>query len=101
MLDMRVADTDPFLRACIRLARALAFDPVLLVLEHPTAALSPEQVGFYASIIQNVRAGRKATLVGLTADETFAGQTSSRLLVWQPATGEFRERSSRKFRPFS
>lgn len=101
MLDMRVADTDPLLRACIRLARALAFDPVLLVLEHPTAALSPEQARFYASIIKNVGAGRKATLVGLTADEKFAEQTSSRLLVWQPATGEFRERSSRKFWPFS
>jgi ABC-type polar amino acid transport system ATPase subunit len=98
---MRVADTDPLLKACIRLARALAFDPILLILEHPTAALSPEQTRSYASIIRNVGTGRKATLMGLTADEKFAEHTNGRLLVWQPATGEFRERSSRKFWPFS
>ena len=63
--------------------------------------LSQEQAALYAPIIKNVGANRNVTLVGLTADEKFAERTSGRLLVWQPATGEFRERSSRKFWPFS
>jgi ABC-type transporter Mla maintaining outer membrane lipid asymmetry ATPase subunit MlaF len=97
MLGIRVGDADPLLRARIRLARALAFEPVVLVLEHPTATLSPEQAALYAAIIKSVGIGRNATVVGLTADEKFAEQTNGRLLVWQPATGEFRERSRRKF----
>ena len=101
MLGIRVGEADPLLRARIRLARALAFDPVVLVLEHPNATLSPEQAGLYAAVIKNVGAGRNVTVVGLTADEKFAEQTNGRLLVWQPATGEFRERSGRTFWPFS
>lgn len=42
-LETRVADAVPLLRAQVLLARALAFDPAILVLEHPTANLSPDQ----------------------------------------------------------
>ena len=101
LLGIRVGEADPLLRARIRMARALAFDPAVLVLEHPTATLSPEQAGPYAAVIKNVGISRNVTVVGLTADEKFAEQTGGRLLVWQPATGEFRERSGRKFWPFS
>jgi ABC-type transporter Mla maintaining outer membrane lipid asymmetry ATPase subunit MlaF len=101
MFGMRAGDADALLRARIRLSRALAFDPVVLVLEHPTATLSPEQTELYAGVIRNIGAGRNVTVVGLTVDEKFAEQTNGRLLVWQPATGEFRERSGRKFWPFS
>jgi ABC-type polar amino acid transport system ATPase subunit len=101
MLGILVGDADPLVRARIRLARALAFDPALLVLEHPTATLSPEQAGLYAGVIKNAGVSRNVTVVGLTVDEKFAEQTNGRLLMWQPATGEFRERSSRKFWPFS
>jgi ABC-type transporter Mla maintaining outer membrane lipid asymmetry ATPase subunit MlaF len=100
-LDTLVGEADPFLKARVRLARALALDPALLVLEHPTAAISPEHVKPYAAIIKDIGVSRKVTMVGLTADETFAEQTNGRLLVWQPASGEFRERRGRKFWPFS
>jgi ABC-type transporter Mla maintaining outer membrane lipid asymmetry ATPase subunit MlaF len=100
MIGIRVGEADSLLKARIRLARALAFDPVVLVLEHPTATLSPEQARLYAAVIKNVGVGRNVTLVGITADEKFAEHTSGRLLIWQPATGEFRERSGRKFWPF-
>jgi ABC-type transporter Mla maintaining outer membrane lipid asymmetry ATPase subunit MlaF len=101
MFGIRVGDADALLRARIRLSRALAFDPVVLVLEHPTATLSPEQIALYAAVIKDVAVRRNITLVGLTADEKFAEQTNGRLLVWQPATGDCRERSGRKFWPFS
>jgi ABC-type transporter Mla maintaining outer membrane lipid asymmetry ATPase subunit MlaF len=100
-LDTLVGEADAFLKSRVRLARALAFDPALLVLEHPTAAISPADVKPYAAIIKEIGMNRKLTTVGLTADEAFAEHTNGRLLVWQPATGELRERSGRKFWPFS
>jgi len=97
MLTARVGEADPYLKARVRLARALAFDPALLVLEHPTATLPPEHAGRYGTTIKAIAAARKLAVLGLTADEKFAEHTGGRLLVWQPATGEFRERTRRRF----
>ena len=101
MLDTRVGEASPLLQARVRLARALALDPEVLLLEHPTATLSPEDARTYAAIIKRVAASRRVTILGLTADTKFAQHTNGRLLVWQPATGELRERSGRTFWPFS
>ena len=51
-LETRVADAAPLLRAQIYLARALALDPAILVLEHPTANLSPDEAKAFAAIRQ-------------------------------------------------
>jgi ABC-type polar amino acid transport system ATPase subunit len=101
MLDTRVGEASPLLQARVRLARALALDPELLLLEHPTATLSPEDARTYAAVIKSMAARRKVTILGLTVDKKFAEHTNGRLLVWQPATGELRERSGRRFWPFS
>ena len=101
MLGTQAGEADPLLRARIRLARALAFDPAVIVLEHPTATLSSEEARLYAAVIKRVGTGRDVTLVGLTADEKFAEHASDRLLVWQPVTGEFRGPSGRRLWPFS
>jgi len=100
VLTTRVGDGNARLQAGVRLARALALDPELLVLEHPTATLAQEDVTTYAGIIRNIAARRRLTVLGLTADEKFAKQINGRLLVWQPATGELHEESRRKFWPF-
>ena len=96
-LDTRVGEATPLLRSRIYLARALALDPALLVLEHPTASLSPEDAQTYAGIIKTVSARRNLTTLGLVMDEKFAKGTGGRLLTWQPATGEIRERSKLRF----
>ena len=96
-LDTRVGEADPLLQARVRLARALAFDPAVLILEHPTATLSAEDTRTYARTIRNISNTRQIAIVGLTADRRFAGDTRGRLLVWQPATGEFRDETRRKF----
>jgi putative ABC transport system ATP-binding protein len=90
--DVPVAETSPAVRARVRLGRALALDPAVLVLEHPTATLSRDDVRAYASVINQVWKRRRLTIVGLTMDEGFAKALDGRLLSWQPATGEFRER---------
>jgi ABC-type sugar transport system ATPase subunit len=92
-LETPVAEGGAAVRARVCLARALAFDPVLLVLEHPTATLvAPEDVKDYALRLGAIWKRRRVTVVGLTVDERFAKTLGGRLLVWQPATGEFRER---------
>ncbi|HET7154524.1 MAG TPA: hypothetical protein VFI87_04055 [Hyphomicrobiaceae bacterium] len=96
-LDTRVADAAPLLRSQIFLARALALDPVILVLEHPTANLSPEEAKTFAAIVGRVSTRRGLTTIGLLMDEKFAKATGGRLLTWQPATGEVKERSALRF----
>ena len=96
-LELRAGDVSPLLRSQLLLARALAFDPAILVLEHPTARLSVEEARALAVIVANVVKHRGVTTLGLLMDEKFAKATGGRLLDWQPATGEMKERSSLRF----
>jgi ABC-type sugar transport system ATPase subunit len=96
-LQTRVADAPALLRSKIHLARALALNPDVLVLEHPSAQLSLEDATKYAAIVKSVSARRALTTIGLLMDEKFAKATGGRLLFWQPATGEVRERSGLRF----
>jgi len=91
-LETRVADAAPLLRAQVLLARALAFDPAILVLEHPTANLSPDEAKVFAGFVSKVSDHRSLTTIGLLMDERFAKAIGGRLLIWQPATGEMRRR---------
>jgi ABC-type transporter Mla maintaining outer membrane lipid asymmetry ATPase subunit MlaF len=91
-LEARVGDAPPLLRARVHLARALALDPAVLVLEHPTASLSGADAREYAAAIKQVSTRRGLTTIGLLMDEAFAKATGGRLLVWQPATGNVRRR---------
>ena len=70
----------PLVRSKIYLARALAFDPAILVLEHPTASLSVGDAKAFAAIVSAVAARRGLTTVGLLMDEKFAKATGGRLL---------------------
>jgi ABC-type lipoprotein export system ATPase subunit len=96
-LAARMADVSPLLRSRVHLARALALDPAILVLEHPSANLIPEDAKALAGVVRHVTQARALTTVGLLMDEEFAKATGGRLLFWQPATGEMRERSSLRF----
>jgi len=96
-LDSRVANADPLLRSKIYFARALALDPAVVVMEHPSASLSPDDASAYAAVIRTVAERRGLTIVGLLMDEKFAKATGGRLLTWQPASGEITERSSFRF----
>lgn len=97
-LETRVADVAPLLRSQMFLARALALDPAILVLEHPTAHLSHEEAKAFAAIVSAVSKRRSLTTIGLLMDERFARATGGQLLVWQPATGEMRPRRLITFR---
>ena len=90
VLESSVSAAPPLLRAQIYLARALALDPAILVLEHPSASLQPGEAKAYAAIVKGVSQRRGVTTIGLLMDEAFAKATGGRLLSWQPASGELR-----------
>ena len=77
----------PLARLRIRLGRALALRPRILLAEHPNASLSPDDTPtFAADFSRIIRARAVATLV-LTADPVFARASASEVLTLQPRTG--------------
>jgi ABC-type transporter Mla maintaining outer membrane lipid asymmetry ATPase subunit MlaF len=91
-LPVLTGEASPELRAKVRLARALALDPRMVVLEHPTATLPPEAMTAYAATLAEISTRRQITIVALSMDEKFGKALGGRLLIWQPATGAVKER---------
>jgi predicted ABC-type transport system involved in lysophospholipase L1 biosynthesis ATPase subunit len=90
--DLRtgVAKLGPSARQRIRLGRALALTPRVLLAEHPNSSLSAEDRSEFAADLARVIARRQLTCLVLTADRTFAGAVSSLVLELNPATGELK-----------
>jgi ABC-type transporter Mla maintaining outer membrane lipid asymmetry ATPase subunit MlaF len=82
----------------VRLGRAIALDPAVLLLEHASARVPPEALASLAAEIRALAARRGLALVAATADERFAQAIASRVLTLEPATGRLTE--SRRFRWF-
>jgi ABC-type methionine transport system ATPase subunit len=74
-------------RLRVRLGRALALGPRVLLAEHPNATLDDgEQRAFAADLIRIAKGRGTASLV-LTANQDFARAAADDVLVLQPATG--------------
>lgn len=93
-LQQQVAHAPPEVVARVRLARALALDPIVLILEHPTASLARDHVRPFAAEIARVARDRQLSVLALTADEPFAAALGGQVLTHEPATGVLRPRSS-------
>ncbi len=90
-LQRPVAGAPPDLVARVRLARAVALDPELLVLEHPTALVAGgDAAGFAADLLALARA-RHLTTITITMDATFAEAVADRVLTHDAATGALTE----------
>jgi ABC-type polar amino acid transport system ATPase subunit len=87
-----VSRLDPSGKVRVRLGRAIALDPAVLLLEHVTASVGRGDVQRLGGDIAAVAAARGAALVALTADETFARAVATRIMTLQPATGALKER---------
>jgi ABC-type iron transport system FetAB ATPase subunit len=74
-------------RMRIHLARALAFDPGVLLVEHPSAHLARHEAAALGQTIRRVASERAAAVVTMTADVDYARAASERPLRLDPATG--------------
>jgi ABC-type transporter Mla maintaining outer membrane lipid asymmetry ATPase subunit MlaF len=89
-LDRRAGDVDGASRMRVRLGRALAFNPGVLLLEHPSAALPRRDVVPFACDVRATAERRAIAALTITADPEFAGAVSSLALALEPATGRLR-----------
>jgi len=75
-----LAAADHATRTRVRLGKALALDPRVLLAEHPNAGLDQEDVPRFAAELFNIAAGRRLAMLVMTADPAF-GATACRLLL--------------------
>lgn len=78
-------------RLRLRLARALALDPVLLIIEHPSAELDRQDVVPLARDIRALIERRGTTAITLTMDREMADAIAPRTLTLDPANGRLKE----------
>jgi ABC-type transporter Mla maintaining outer membrane lipid asymmetry ATPase subunit MlaF len=92
--DRLVGRLDGASRLLVRLARALALGPALVLLEHPSASIERHEAervgGLVRGVLGRVAPAPDGSLVSsltLTADREFAGAIGRRTLTLDPATG--------------
>jgi ABC-type lipoprotein export system ATPase subunit len=74
-------------RLRLRLARALALGPKVLLAEHPNASIPADDAPAFAADLVRIVEARQLGSVVLTADRTFAGAVADQVLTLEPATG--------------
>jgi ABC-type transporter Mla maintaining outer membrane lipid asymmetry ATPase subunit MlaF len=89
-LEQPVAALSPSARLRLRLGRALAPDPAVLLSEHPNAVLPPDELASFAADYSRIVSTRGIASIVLTADGAFASAVASRILTLQQATGELK-----------
>lgn len=90
-LSKAVGELDAASRARVRVARALALNPGVLLIEHLTAGVPREEIVGLGQAIRTVAAQRGTATVTITADTHFAGAIAERVLTLEPATGRLRQ----------
>ena len=87
-----LGELDPATRMRVRLGRAMALDPAIVLLEHPTAMLPREDAATMGRHMREVAARRGVTLLAATADKEFAAAVATRVLTLDAATGRLVEK---------
>jgi ABC-type taurine transport system ATPase subunit len=95
--DAPVATIGPASRLRLRLARALALGPAVVLLEHPSADVPRNEAAQLGRDIRVVLERRGAAGLTLTADPDFAAAVAGRVILADPSTGRMAERRRRWF----
>jgi branched-chain amino acid transport system ATP-binding protein len=90
-----VGEADAVGRFRIRLARALALDPAVLLLEHASADLPRDAVTAAGALVRTIASNRGCAVLAVGADAEFASAAATRVLQLDPATGRLSEVSER------
>jgi ABC-type transporter Mla maintaining outer membrane lipid asymmetry ATPase subunit MlaF len=93
--DVRLSELDTTAATRVRLGRAIALGPAVLLLEHASARVPADAMASLAADIRALAERRGLAIVAATADERFAQAVASRVLTLEPATGRLEE--SRRF----
>jgi ABC-type uncharacterized transport system ATPase subunit len=91
-LDRPVATLDAAAQMRIRLGRALALGPAILLLEHASAGLDAEGAAGLAQSVRDSARKRGMAVLTIGVDEAFARVVAARVLAWEPATGALKAR---------
>ena len=91
-LETPVGGISASARMRVRLGRALALDPHILLLEHATVSIDAAAAQTLGRDVRAIAARRRLALVALTADTAFAEAATARVLVHNPATGALNEK---------
>ena len=89
-LSKTIAELNGMARARVRLARALALEPAVLIAEHATVNIPRDDVPRFGADIGTIARRRNLAVVALTADVEFARAIGGRVLTLEPATGALR-----------
>jgi ABC-type branched-subunit amino acid transport system ATPase component len=95
--DRMAGSLDGLGRARLRLGRALALGPSVLLLEHATAGVERASVDALARAIRGAAAHRRIATLSVGADAEFAAAVADRVLTFDPATGHLTPRRRRWF----
>jgi ABC-type branched-subunit amino acid transport system ATPase component len=96
--DRPAGSLDSLGRARLRLGRALALGPQVLLLEHATADVARGSVAALAAGVRRAAAARGIAALSLGADGDFAGAVADRVLILDGASGRLTPRRRRWFR---
>jgi ABC-type transporter Mla maintaining outer membrane lipid asymmetry ATPase subunit MlaF len=92
-LETPVGRAAPRVQARVRLARAVALEPLLVLAEHPSAVLPREEVAPFAKDLVRVARARNMGLVAISADKDFLRAFDGTRLIVEPATGHVRKQT--------
>jgi predicted ABC-type transport system involved in lysophospholipase L1 biosynthesis ATPase subunit len=87
LLDLPAGPAPPEAIVRVHLARALAIDPRVLVLEHPTVTLGAEAAPGLAADVARVATARHLAVIAVTEDDRFADALGGRRVRLDAATG--------------
>jgi ABC-type transporter Mla maintaining outer membrane lipid asymmetry ATPase subunit MlaF len=95
--DRAAGSLDDLGRARLRLGRALAPAPEVLLLEHATVGIARASVALFAGDVRRAAATRRIATLAFGADAEFANAVADRVLTLEPATGRLAARRRRWF----
>jgi ABC-type glutathione transport system ATPase component len=91
VLDGPLHELPASVRTRIRLGRALALRPSILILEHPTVDLSAPDARSLAVTIRQVASARSLCVLVVSSDAEFCSGAATRRLTWKAADGTLTE----------
>jgi ABC-type lipoprotein export system ATPase subunit len=96
-LERPIAALDTAIQARAHLVRAVALEPALLILEHPTARLAAGQGKAFGDAVARIAGARALATLIISEDAEFAAAAATRRLALQGATGELKSPKRRLF----